>query len=180
MQKHSSSEVKWLGSRKGPSVDDLQTIGCSSGLGVDRKLRAKHRTPPQQKHPWHGSASVIDLKFSTRSWRVSNHHRNRDGCLAGLSGFWFWNTFSVSGASAPALLLSRLYKKKKNKKKPAIARRSRSLIILVFFFLPRLSKAIITALRCESVLAMADKGSEIVSNDGSTSAATSQSCLFQQ
>ena len=115
MQKHSSSEVKWLGSRKGPSVDDLQTIGCSSGLGVDRKLRAKHRTPPQQKHPWHGSASVIDLKFSTRSWRVSNHHRNRDGCLAGLSGFWFWNTFSVSGASAPALLLSRLYKKKNKK-----------------------------------------------------------------
>lgn len=47
-------------------------------------------------------------------------------------------------------------------------------------FLPKLSKAIITAPQCKSVLAMADKGWEIVSNDGSTSAETSQSCLFQQ
>ncbi|KAM7382922.1 hypothetical protein PAMP_002617 [Pampus punctatissimus] len=44
----------------------------------------------------------------------------------------------------------------------------------------KLSKAIITALWCKSVLAMADKGWKIVSNDGSTSAETSQSCLFQQ
>lgn len=47
-------------------------------------------------------------------------------------------------------------------------------------FLPKLSKAIITAPQCKSVLAMADKGWEIVSNDGSTSAETSHSCLFQQ
>lgn len=153
-----------------------QTIRCSSALGVDRKLRAKHRTPPQRKHPRHGGVSVIDLKFSTWSWRVSNHHRNRDGCLAGLSGFWFETLFQFRG-----LQLRRRFSRG-YKKKPAIARRSRSLIILFFFFffLPQLGKAIITALRCESVLAMADKGSEIVSNDGSTSAATSQSCLFQQ
>lgn len=49
-----------------------------------------------------------------------------------------------------------------------------------FFFLLQLSKAIITTPRCGSVLAMADKGREIVSNDGSTSVQTSQSCLFQQ
>lgn len=52
--------------------------------------------------------------------------------------------------------------------------------LFFLLFLLHLSKAIITALRCESVLAMADKGWEIVSNDGSTGAETSQSCLFQQ
>lgn len=153
-----------------------QTIRCSSALGVDRKLRAKHRTPPQRKHPRHGGVSVIDLKFSTWSWRVSNHHRNRDGCLAGLSGFWFETLFQFRGLQLRRCF-SRGYKKKTCNCTPLPFSDHP---LLFFFFLPQLGKAIITALRCESVLAMADKGSEIVSNDGSTSAATSQSCLFQQ
>lgn len=47
-------------------------------------------------------------------------------------------------------------------------------------FLPQLRTAIITGLQSEDASAVADKGWQIVSNDGSTSAGASQSCLFQQ
>lgn len=47
-------------------------------------------------------------------------------------------------------------------------------------FLPRLRTAIITGPQSEDASAVADKGWQIVSNDESTSAGASQSCLFQQ
>lgn len=61
-----------------------------SPISADRRPGAKLGTPPQQKSMLdRASVSVIELKFPTWSWRVLNHHGNRDGCLAGLSSFWF-------------------------------------------------------------------------------------------
>lgn len=165
-------------SSKGPSVDDLiwraWTIfrpKCWQEAGS----QASDTT--SAKRAWQGSMSVIDLKFSSLSYKVSNLHGNRDSCLAGLSRFWFETLLLFEGFSYGTTPLT-LMKNLKLHAAPFLW--SSSFFFLPSFFLPQLSKAIITAPRCKSVLAMADKGWEIVSNDGSTSAETSQSCLFQQ
>lgn len=178
--KHSLRKVNdsWhLLSWKGLSVDDLiwrvWTIQRSLALSVDRRLGAEHWTPLQENRSWQGSVSVIDLKFSTWCWRVLNRHGNRDGCLAGLSGFWF-EILSVEGFSSSATSLTLI--------KYLHLHAARCLWSSFLFppLLPsQLSKAI-TALWCKSFFAIVDKGWEVVSNDGSTSDETSQSCLFQQ
>lgn len=90
--KHCLRTSKWLLTSWAPSADAFiwraQTIWCSLAPCVDRRLGAKSWTP-QQKHAWQDRVSVIDLKFSSWSWRVLNHHGHWDGGLEGLGSFWF-------------------------------------------------------------------------------------------
>lgn len=173
--KHSLGESKWLV----PPPDliwRVWTIWRLSASGVDRRLE------PSSSTGHHLGESMLDCnRFEVLhlelggggECQITMETRWLFGWLTWLLGFR--NTFFSLAASAVALLLSQLWKTSNCMALPL------SLIILFSpFFLTQLSKAIITAPRCESVLAMADKSREIVSNDGSTSAETSQSCLFQQ
>lgn len=111
-RKHSSRKSKWLLTSWAPSADAFmwraQTIWCSLAPCVDRRLGAKSWTP-QQKHAWQDRVSVIDLKFSSWSWRVLNHHGHWDGGLEGLGSFWFKKLFfflKFKGFSFTAMTLT--------------------------------------------------------------------------
>lgn len=117
------------------AADDFmwRTIPCSP-ISADRRPGAKLRTPPHQKSMLdRASVSVIELKFPTWSWRVLNHHGNRDGCLAGLSSFWF-ETLCRFGGLQRWCYFSHTYEKPPVP--PPLLVALPSLIILCIFPLP--------------------------------------------